>query len=91
MNNKELIAKIATQLKITQIEATSIAEEFAWAVTNQLVKNNVVHFQGFGTLDVRKREKRISVNPASGKRTLVPPKLTVGFKMSNVLKDKINN
>ena len=90
MNNRELIAKVASQLKITQTETMDIAEDFAKAVTNHLVKNNIVHFQGFGTLDVRKKEKRISVNPVSGKRTLIPPKLAIGFKMSNTLKDKIN-
>ena len=41
-------------------------------------------------LEVKKREERISVHPATQVRTLIPPKLVVNFKQSNTLKDKIN-
>jgi DNA-binding protein HU-beta len=41
-------------------------------------------------LEVKKREERISVHPATQVRTLIPPKLVVNFKQSNALKDKIN-
>ena len=30
------------------------------------------------------------VNPSTGKKMLVPPKLTISFKMSNTFKNKIN-
>ena len=91
MNNKELVAKLSSELGTTQTEANLMTEEFVRAVANQLIKSKPVQFQGFGSLEVRKREERISVNPVTQKRSLVPPKLAIAFKMSNTLKDKINN
>jgi len=91
MNNKELTAALSTRMGITQAEANSMNEEFVQAVTNQLIRANSLHFQGFGSLEVRKREERVSVNPITQKRTLIPPKLAIAFKMSNTLKEKINN
>ena len=43
---------------------------------------------GFGTFEVRKRLERVIINPASGQRMLVPPKLVLGFKPSSVIKDQ---
>ena len=44
--------------------------------------------QGFGIFDVKKKLERVVVNPATKKRMLVPPKLVLNFKPSNVLKEK---
>mgnify|MGYP002524456666 FL=1 len=46
---------------------------------------------GFGTFEAKKKNERVVVNPSSGKRMLVPPKITLGFKVSNVLKSKLKN
>jgi nucleoid DNA-binding protein len=42
-----------------------------------------------GNLEVKKREERVCVHPATGKRVLVPPKLIIKFKTSSVLKEKL--
>lgn len=57
-------------------------------VSEQLQEGNTVVVQGFGTFDVKKKLERISVNPATKQRMLVPPKLVINFKPSNVIKDK---
>jgi nucleoid DNA-binding protein len=48
-----------------------------------------VQVPGFGTFEPKKRDERVMVHPSTGKRMLVPPKVVVGFKISNVLKAKI--
>jgi len=48
-----------------------------------------VGIQGFGAFEVRKKEERISVNPVTKQRMLVPPKLTLAFKPSSTLKERI--
>ena len=45
--------------------------------------------QGFGVFEVKKKMERIVVNPSTRQRKLVPPKLVLTFKASNVLKDKM--
>lgn len=58
------------------------------ALKDELAGGNSVSVQGFGTFEVRKKEERISVNPSTKQRMLVPPKLSVAYKPSVTLKDR---
>jgi DNA-binding protein HU len=49
--------------------------------------NNIV-IQGFGTFEVKKKLERISINPATQQRMLIPPKLVLTYKPSVTLKEK---
>ena len=54
----------------------------------ELEEGNVIAVQGFGSFEGKKKAERISINPASKQRMLVPPKLVLSYKPSNTLKDK---
>jgi nucleoid DNA-binding protein len=58
-------------------------------ITAELLKNNPVSIVNFGTLEVKKRNERISVHPNTGKKLLVPPKLVVRYKVSASLNKKL--
>ena len=51
-------------------------------------RGNIISIQGFGTFEVKKKAERISVNPTTKQRMLVPPKLVLTYKPSTLLKDK---
>ena len=89
MNTIELTSSLAQKLLLPKTEVAQRLEDTVLVITSELLKNNSVVFNNFGVLEVKKREERISVNPGSGKRMLIPPKLVVKFKMSNTLKDKL--
>ncbi|MDR0540952.1 MAG: HU family DNA-binding protein [Dysgonamonadaceae bacterium] len=89
MNTAELTSSLAKKLSLPKTEAAQRLENTVVLITAELLKNNPVSLHNFGTLEVKKREERLSVNPASGKRMLVPPKLVVKFKPSSTLKDKL--
>jgi|MGYP000084431867 DNA-binding protein HU len=57
-------------------------------MTQQLQDGNTVAIQGFGTFEVRKKLERISINPATQQRMLIPPKLVLTYKPSAILKEK---
>ena len=57
-------------------------------MVQELEEGNVIAIQGFGSFEVKKKAERISINPASKQRMLVPPKLVLSYKPSNTLKDK---
>lgn len=59
------------------------------AMTSSLQEGNALLVPGFGTFEVRKKNERVIVNPASGQRQLVPPKLVLGFKPVPGLKNKV--
>ena len=50
-----------------------------------------VSLTGFGTFEVKKRMERVVVNPSTGMRMLVPPKLVLGFKPNASIKEKLKN
>jgi DNA-binding protein HU-beta len=89
MNNTELTTILSQKLQLSKTEVGQRMDNITAIITSELLKNNAVSFGNLGTMEVKKRNERISVNPLSGKRMLVPPKLLVGFKASNTIKDKL--
>ena len=57
-------------------------------MTQELQDSNTIAIQGFGTFEVKKKLERISVNPITQQRMLIPPKLVLTYKPSNTLKEK---
>ena len=48
-----------------------------------------VSVAGFGSFEVKKRLERIMVNPSTGQRMIVPPKLVLNFKPAASIKDEL--
>ena len=55
------------------------------------VETDIISIPSFGTFEVKKRLERIVVNPATKKRMLVPPKLVLGFKPVQSIKEQLKN
>ncbi|MDR0412451.1 MAG: HU family DNA-binding protein [Dysgonamonadaceae bacterium] len=89
MNSTELMTKLSQKLQLPKAETSRRMEHIAGVISSELSENRAVPFGNLGTLEVKKRNERVNVNPASGKRMLVPPKLIVRFKTSGLLKDKL--
>lgn len=90
MNNKEFIGKLAKRCGITPAEATEGVESFVAVMTERLKDNDQLNVSGFGVFEVKMRKERVSVNPKTGQRFLVPPKIVPAFRPSSKLKDKFN-
>ncbi len=90
MNNKELVASIASKMSMPKAEVRYLLEAFSESISGQLKEDNQVSFQSFGTFEVRKKDERLSVHPVTKIRTMIPPKLVVGFEQSEILKEKLN-
>lgn len=89
MNNKEFVAKLSVKLNCTAQDVTEMLSAFSDVVSAKLVDNDSIYLQSFGLFEVKKRAERISVNPANGKRYLVPPKLVPVFKAGTTLKNRL--
>lgn len=90
MNNKDFINELAKQTNQSAGAVTQLVSDTLRIFEEHFQQGDVVSISSFGTLEVKKKMERISVNPTTGKRYLIPPKLVLGFKQSNVLKDKFN-
>lgn len=91
MNNKELISELSNRLRVSQNDISNLLASTVSAFSTAFQQGNDVSLQGFGIFQIRKKNERIIVNPSTNVRQIVPPKLTVIFKMSNIYKEKIKN
>lgn len=89
MKNKELITELSSRMGWTSQEVTEMLSGLSAVISSRLVDNDTVYLQSFGQFEVKKKMERISVNPANGKRYLVPPKLVPVFKPGTTLKAKL--
>ena len=88
MNNKEFTSELSERLRYTIKDTSELIGSLLSSMTQELEEGNVIAVQGFGSFEVKKKAERISINPASKQRMLVPPKLVLSYRPSNTLKDK---
>ena len=88
MNNKEFISELSRRFVYTNKDTTQLVSSVISIMTQQLQDGNTVAIQGFGTFEVRKKLERISINPATQQRMLIPPTLVLTYKPSAILKEK---
>ena len=89
MNSKEFVGELSRRLGYTNKDAAQLVASVVSILTAELQDGKTASLQGFGTFEVKKKMERIVVNPVTSQRMLVPPKLTLGFRPSQVLKDKL--
>lgn len=91
MNSKELIAELARRTGQGQKETARLLEVSTDCLLKRLDEHTCFVMQGFGTLEVRKKNMRTLVNPSTGQNMTVPPKLSLNFKAGNTYKEKLKN
>ena len=89
MNNKEFIAELAKRTENSLKDTTTLMSDLTKELADQLDENPMITITGFGTFEVKKKLERVVVNPGTKQRMLIPPKITLSFKPSTSLKDKL--
>jgi DNA-binding protein HU-beta len=89
MNNKELISELGIQLGVSQKNAGGLLQSFVEILSDNIVDGKQVNFLNTGVLEQRKKEQRISINPATQKSFLIPPKMSINFKPNGAFKNHI--
>lgn len=89
MNNKEFIAELSQRSGYTQTDTQKLVKTLIDSMADEFQKGGGVQISGFGSFEVKKRMERVVVNPGTGKRQLVPPKLVLNFKPVASLKAQI--
>ena len=90
MNTKEINTEIKKRLEVDSKVLDELMDSLSVIIKNEVLEGNSIALQGFGTFELLKKSERISVNPTTKQRMLVPPKQTLSFKPSSILKEKFN-
>ena len=91
MTNLELIATLAKRLNWTQKQTSETLEAIVSIMSQNLEAGNSFNIHWFGLFETKKKGERISVNPLTKQRFLVPPKITISFRPGQTIKDNLKN
>ncbi len=89
MNKKEIIKAVALNQDVTLKDCESVINALFEEITKCLENGENVVFSNFGTFEVRERQARNGINPASGESMTIPKQKTVAFKPGKNLKDRV--
>ena len=89
MNNKEFIAELAERTGFNVKDTQKLVNNLIDAMGDAFQEDNSVMVANFGVFETKKKMERIMVNPSTGQRMLVPPKLVLNFKPNQTWKDKL--
>ena len=88
MNNKEFISELSKRTGYNNKETSQLVSSLLSIMAQELQDGKSISIQGFGSFEVKKKMERISVNPTTQQRMLIPPKLVLSYKPSVSLKEK---
>lgn len=91
MTNKDFISELAQQTGYSPEDTQKMVSSIVEAMGDHFQEDGAVLVPNFGTFEVKKKLERIMVNPATGQRMLVPPKLVLNFKPNANWKVRVKN
>ena len=89
----------AQNMPARSAEVRGRSQEDTQRMVNTVIEAMGDHFQeddsilvpNFGTFEVKKKLERIMVNPSTGQRMLIPPKLVLNFKPNSGWKERVKS
>jgi len=89
LKTKDFIEKIRQNVSTNGEKTTELVEMTTSILAKILSEGDSIAIKGFGSFEVKKKEERISVNPSTGNRWMIPPKLVTAFKPGTTMKEKL--
>ena len=89
MNNKEFIAELSQRMGYSQADTQKMVTNVLNAMSDHFQEGGSLTVPSFGSFEIKKKLERGIVNPVSGQRMLVPPKLVLSFRPNLSWKAKI--
>jgi integration host factor subunit alpha len=90
MTKADLAEKIYGRLSCTKDEAFDLVELTLETLKEAIAKEGHVKISGFGNFTVKQKAARRGRNPQTGEEITITPRKVLTFKVSPVLKNRIN-
>lgn len=91
MNKSDIVKGLANRVSVPIPQAEKLVNEVLDLIGLSLACGEDVMLSGFGKFEVRQRRAVVRRNPKTGEEVKVPPKVSLGFKPSPNLKDRMNS
>lgn len=89
MNKNELIKSVSKQSSLSQKEAKEALDAITSLIKDALNKGEEIKIMGFGKFEVKDRSERITINPKTKQKMIIPKTKVASFKASKNLKDAL--
>ena len=84
-----MLDTVAKRMNRDTEDVSKLIDAFISVVKTRCGELDSIAVPGFGTFEAKKKLERVVVNPSTGKRMLVPPKIALSFRPSALLKNKL--
>lgn len=91
LSSKQLADRLASRTGLDAHFLESFVSATASAIVTHCADLNTVAFPGFGNFSAEKYDEKIEIDPATGKRMLLPPHIDMVFRQSVILKKRLGN
>ena len=91
MNNKDFIAELAQRTGYSAEDTQRFVNSIVEAMGDHFQESDNVVIPSFGSFEVKKKLERVMVNPSTGQRMLVTPKLVLNFKPHVSWKERLKS
>ena len=89
MNNKDFIAELSQRSGYSQDNTQRLVRCVIEAMASPFAEGESVTVPSFGSFELKNRMERIVVNPSTGQKMMVPPKLVLVFKPLAEVKQRL--
>lgn len=89
MNNKDFIAELSQRSGYSQDNTQRLVRCVIEAMASRFDEGKSVTVSSFGSFELKNRMERIVVNPSTGQKMMVPPKLVLVFKPLAEVKQRL--
>ena len=91
MTKNDLVKEVSKNTGFTNVEVELVLDNIINSIKTSLSKGEKVDMRGFGSFIIKKRNARISRNPATNEIVKLDTRYIPAFKVSKILKEYVNN
>lgn len=91
MDNKAFISHLAKRLDSDPKDIADMTAAFVTVIKERMQEFDSVAIPGFGNFVTIKQPEHVKIDPASGKRMLLPPKIKLDFSPSAMFRKQVDH
>ncbi len=87
----DLTEAVIREVGLPRNESAEMVESVIQEIAACLERGEQVKISSFGTFNVREKRERVGRNPKTGETVPIAPRRVIGFRPSNIMKERIND
>lgn len=90
MTKTEFVAEVAGKLDMKKATTEKIVDTVFETIFDTVIKESTMKIGQYGSLNIVTRKARVGHNPRTKEKISIPEKKTITFKISPVMKSRLN-